>query len=97
MHITFNALPESEKKDLPTGNILLQGFKVKRCSKRLKCTKHLTDLFAFFIMSMAIQTIMLMASSFGKKVIKLETTELIIIIFVVNLLAIPGAFGVSAR
>ncbi|MAO45585.1 MAG: MFS transporter [Crocinitomicaceae bacterium] len=97
-HITFNALPESEKKDLPTGNILFQGFKELRgVARELKGTKHLTRyLFAFFIMSMAIQTIMLMASSFGKKVIKLETTELIIIIFIVNLLAIPGAFGVSA-
>ena len=97
-HVTFNALPDIDKKDLPPGNILFQGFiELRGVARELKGTKHLTRyLFAFFIMSMAIQTIMLMASSFGKKVIKLESTELIVIIFIVNLLAIPGAFGVSA-
>ena len=96
-HITFNALPDIEKKDLPPGNILFQGFKELRgVACDLKGTKHLTRyLFAFFIMSMAIQTIMLMASSFGIKEVGLSDSELIITIFVVNFLAIPGAFGVS--
>ena len=96
-HVTFNALPDIEKKDLQ-GNILLQGFKELRgVARDLKGTKHLTRyLFAFFIMSMAIQTIMLMASSFGIKEVGLSDSELIITIFVVNFLAIPGAFGVSA-
>lgn len=96
-HITFNALPDIEKKDLPPGNILFQGFKELRgVARDLKGSKHLTRyLFAFFIMSMAIQTIMLMASSFGKKEVGLTDSELIITIFVVNFLAIPGAFGVS--
>ena len=44
-------------------------------------------------MSMAIQTIMLMASSFGIKEVGLSDSELIITIFVVNFLAIPGAFA----
>ena len=95
-HVTFNALPDIEKKDLQ-GNILLQGFKELRgVARDLKGTKHLTRyLFAFFIMSMAIQTIMLMASSFGIKEVGLSDSELIVTIFVVNFLAIPGAFGVS--
>ena len=97
-HVTFNALPDIEKKDLPPGNILFQGFRELRCVARdLKGSTHLKRyLFAFFIMSMAIQTIMLMASSFGKKEVGLSDMELIITIFVVNFLAIPGAFGVSA-
>lgn len=96
-HVTFNALPDIEKKDLQ-GKILLQGFKELRgVARDLKGTKHLTRyLFAFFIMSMAIQTIMLMASSFGIKEVGLSDSELIVTIFVVNFLAIPGAFGVSA-
>ena len=97
-HITFNALPYIEKKDLPPGNILFQGFRELRSVARdLNGATHIVRyLFAFFIMSMAIQTIMLMASSFGIKEVGLSDTELIITIFVVNFLAIPGAFGVSS-
>ena len=97
-HITFNALPYIEKKDLPPGNILFQGFRELRSVARdLNGATHIVRyLFAFFIMSMAIQTIMLMASSVGIKEVGLSDTELIITIFVVNFLAIPGAFGVSS-
>jgi UMF1 family MFS transporter len=97
-HITFNALPESEIKDLPPGNILTQGFKeLVGVARELKGFVHLKRyLGAFFVMSMAIQTIIIMASSFGIKEVGLNETELIITIFVVNLLAIPGAFGLSA-
>ena len=97
-HITFNALPESEIKDLPPGNILAQGFKeLVGVARELKGFVHLKRfLGAFFVMSMAIQTIIIMASSFGIKEVGLNEAELIITIFVVNLLAIPGAFGLSA-
>ena len=97
-HITFNALPESEIKDLPPGNILAQGFKeLVGVARELKGYVHLKRyLGAFFVMSMAIQTIIIMASSFGIKEVGLDEKELIITIFVVNLLAIPGAFGLSA-
>jgi UMF1 family MFS transporter len=47
---------------------------------------------SFFIVSMAVQTIMLMASSFGIKEVKLSDTQLIVAIIAVQLLAIPGAF-----
>lgn len=97
-HITFSTLPKNEVKELPEGNILFHGFReLKGVARELRTQKHLKRyLFAFFIMSMAIQTIMQMASSFGAKEVGLSNTELIITIFVVNLLAIPGAFGVSA-
>jgi UMF1 family MFS transporter len=49
-------------------------------------------LLSFFIVSMAVQTIMLMASSFGIKEVKLSDTQLILAIIAVQLLAIPGAF-----
>ena len=49
-------------------------------------------LLSFFVMSMAIQTIMLMASSFGIKEVKLASDELIIAILLIQLIAIPGAF-----
>ena len=97
-HITFNALPDSQIKVLPPGNILLQGFKeLVGVAREMKGHVHLKRfLGAFFLMSMAIQTIIIMASSFGIKEVGLNETELIITIFVVNLLAIPGAFGVSS-
>ena len=43
-------------------------------------------------MSMAVQTIMLMASSFGIKEVKLATDELIVAIILVQIIAIPGSF-----
>ena len=46
-------------------------------------------------MSMAIQTIMLMATSFGIKEVQLTTKELIIATLLVQIVAIPGAFFVA--
>lgn len=97
-HITFSTLPKNEVKVSPEGNLLFQGFReLKGVAAELKSQVHLKRyLFSFFFMSMAIQTIMQMASSFGSKEVGLSSNELIITILVVNVLAIPGAFMVSS-
>lgn len=46
---------------------------------------------AFFFYSMGVQTIMLVAAGFGAKVLKMETSGLIEIILIIQLVAIGGA------
>jgi UMF1 family MFS transporter len=48
-------------------------------------------LLAFFFYSMGVQTVMLVAASFGSKVLQLPTSSLIITILIIQLVAIAGA------
>ncbi len=91
--VTFRRMPIKAKKK-PTGNILFKGFQELRgVARDLKGkTRIIRYLLSFFVMSMAIQTIMLMASSFGIKEVKLASDELILAILLIQLIAIPGAF-----
>ena len=91
--ITFRRMP-IKVKDRPQGNLLWQGFRELRgVALDLKGKTQLTRyLLSFFVMSMAIQTIMLMASSFGIKEINLPDDQLIIAIILVQIVAIPGSF-----
>ncbi len=91
--ITFRRLP-IQIKERPNGNLLWQGFKeLREVARALKGKTRITRyLLSFFVMSMAVQTIMLMASSFGIKEVKLATDELIIAIILVQVIAIPGSF-----
>ena len=91
--ITFRRLPV-KVKERPEGNIMMKGFhELRGVARELKGkTRIVRYLLSFFVMSMAIQTIMLMASSFGIKEVKLASDELIIAILLIQLIAIPGAF-----
>ena len=91
--ITFRRLPV-RVKERPEGNIMMKGFhELRGVARELKGkTRIVRYLLSFFVMSMAIQTIMLMASSFGIKEVKLASDELIIAILLIQLIAIPGAF-----
>ena len=93
----FRKLPSNPHNEGPEGNLLTQGFKeLREVAKDLKGKLHLTRfLGSFFVMSMAIQTIMLMATSFGIKEVQLTTAELIVATLLVQIVAIPGAFFVA--
>ncbi len=93
----FRQLPSNPYNVKPEGNLLSQGFKELRgVARDLKGKLHLTRyLGSFFVMSMAIQTIMLMATSFGIKEVQLTTAELIVATLLVQVVAIPGAFFVA--
>ena len=52
-------------------------------------------LYAFFFYSIGVQTIMLVAASFGEKVLKLGTDKLIMTILIIQLVAIFGAYLMS--
>ena len=91
--ITFRRMPV-QAKDRPDGNLLWQGFlELKGVAMDLNGKTRVTRyLISFFVMSMAIQTIMLMASSFGIKEINLPDDQLIVAIILVQIVAIPGSF-----
>jgi len=50
---------------------------------------------AFFFYNMAVQTVMLSAALYGKKELQIPTTNLIIAIILIQLVAIPGALVIS--
>ncbi|MCB9197527.1 MAG: MFS transporter, partial [Flavobacteriales bacterium] len=68
----------------------------KKVFKQVRQTNGLKKyLSAFFVYSMAVQTIMLVATYFGTKEVGVETTGLIISVLLIQLIAIPGAIGLS--
>jgi len=100
---TFNILPKgSSSGHKVTKEILLNGFReLQSVWGELKSNLRLRSyLRAFFVFSMAVQTIMLMAVYFGEKEIQWasdseKTTGLIISILVIQLVAILGAYLTS--
>ena len=97
--ITYARLPNNVYNRKPTGNIFFQGFKeLNKVWKELKQMKQLKRyLAAFFVYSMGVQTVMIMAIFFGTKEISWadessKTTGLIISVLIIQFIAIPGAY-----
>jgi UMF1 family MFS transporter len=92
--ITFNRLPNNVFNRKPTGDYIWKGF------RELKLVFHdLVNypqlkifLTSFFLFSVGVQTIVLMAGVFGSKELGLPTTNLIMTIILVQIVAIIGAF-----
>ncbi|HEX8549126.1 MAG TPA: MFS transporter [Cytophagaceae bacterium] len=89
---SFFNLPRDKKKN-SDGHWLLNGWrelaKVWEGMKSLRLTKLF--LAGFFLYSMGVQTVMYVAPLFAKKVLGLETGNLIVTILIIQLVAIPGA------
>ena len=94
---TYRYLPKGNKKEKLTRNILFNGFKeLRKIWQKLKHDKAIRRyLTAFFIYSMAVQTIMLVATYFGIEELDWgetnSTTGLIVSILLIQLVAIAGA------
>ena len=93
--ITFFKLPKGIPLAKKAGHsLLVNGFhelaKVWRQVQQLPVLR--TYLGAFFFYSMGVQTVMLAATLFGSKELKLETSQLIAVILVIQLVAIAGAY-----
>jgi MFS transporter, UMF1 family len=78
-------------------NILTSGFiELKKVFKELTHTPILKKfLGSFFFISMGVQTIMLAATLYGKTELGIPTSNLIIAILIIQLVAIGGAIGIS--
>jgi UMF1 family MFS transporter len=94
---TYKYLPKGNKKEKLTRNVLFNGFKeIKKIWFALKSQKMLSRyLMAFFTYSMAVQTIMLIATYFGIEELDWgeqdPTTGLIVSILLIQLVAVVGA------
>jgi MFS transporter, UMF1 family len=97
--ITFRGLPKNIYNHQPQGNKFAKGFKeLKTVWQQFAGNKALKRYLAsFFVYSMGVQTIMLMAVFFGTKEIAWSTPEeessgLIISILVIQFIAVAGAY-----
>jgi UMF1 family MFS transporter len=90
-------------KSVPAGSgdlqhhILSKGY--RELQKVWNQLKHLITLkrflLAFFFYNMGVQTVMLAATLYGKSELQIPTTNLIIAILIIQLIAIPGAYVIS--
>ncbi|MGA8854250.1 MAG: MFS transporter [Christiangramia sp.] len=98
---TYYYLPKGNKKAKLTRNVLFNGFKeLKLVWEKVKHAKMLKRyLIAFFVYSMAVQTIMLIATYFGIEELEWgdqdPTTGLIVSILLIQLVAVVGAILTS--
>ena len=98
---TYKYLPQGEKKAQLSRNVMFNGFReLKKIWISLKYNLQLRRyLRAFFLYSMAVQTIMLIATYFGIEELewgdKDPTTGLIVSILLIQLVAVLGAFLTS--
>jgi UMF1 family MFS transporter len=97
--ITFARLPKSVPSESfgVKRNFISGGFiELKKVfSQVMKMPVIKRFLFAFFFYNMGVQTIMLVATNFGSKVLKLPSTNLIITVVLIQLVAIIGAYLMS--
>ena len=93
-HIPLAHLPNKKPQEQhPERSLLTNGFyELRTVWQQLKQMPVLrTYLGAFFFYSMGVQTVMLAATFFGSKELKLETAQLITTILIIQLVAIAGA------
>lgn len=95
--ITFARLPKAVIQKPQRGNVFKDGFaeikKVYGQVKKMPVLKRF--LRGFFFYSMGVQTVMLAATLFGSKVLKLPDTKLIVTVVAIQLVAIIGAWSMS--
>lgn len=98
---TYYYLPEGAKSNKVTPNVLFNGFReLKKVWQVLKANIILKRyLGAFFVYSMAVQTVMLVATYFGAEEIQWaegeKQTGLIVSILLIQLIAVAGAIITS--
>ncbi len=92
--IPFYYLPNNVYEKKPEGHYLFNGYReLLKIWKELKQHPELAKfLSAFFVYNMGVQTVMLVATLFGSKELKLEPQQLIIVILVIQFVAIGGAY-----
>ena len=98
---TYYHLPKGTKKEILTKNVVFNGFReLTKIWGKIKANAPLRRyLGAFFVYSMAVQTIMLIATYFGIEELDWgetnSTTGLIVSILLIQIVAILGAYLTS--
>ena len=92
--LSISRLPKSHGvKGAHSKNLFTQGYKeIHKVWLELKSQAVLKQfLVSFFFYNMGVQTVMLAATLYGKSELNIPTTNLIIAILIIQLVAIPGA------
>ncbi|WP_293871314.1 MFS transporter [Flavobacterium sp.] len=92
--VTFHFLPNNIFHKKPQKNYIFKGLKeLKIVFKSLSLHTSLKQfLIAFFLYSIGVQTIILLAGIYGKKELGIDTNKLIITILLIQVVAIFGAY-----
>jgi MFS transporter, UMF1 family len=92
--IPFTILKNNPARKKAAGNRLTKGYQeIRKVWRELKHDKKLVRFLpAFFIYSMGVQTVMLVANHFGADEIKMEPAQLITTILIIQFVAMGGAF-----
>ena len=95
--ITFKKLPNNSFNKKPEKDFIWNGFKeLKKVWVELKEYPTLKNfLIAFFLLSVGVQTIILLATIFGSIELGLGTTNLIVTVLLIQFVAILGAYVFS--
>ncbi|MCF3110352.1 MFS transporter [Niabella sp. CC-SYL272] len=95
--ITFARLPQSVQTGKIGGRVLQDGFiEIKKVYQQVKQMPVLKRyLRGFFFYSMGVQTVMLAATLFGSKLLRLPDDRLIISVVMIQLVAVAGAWYMS--
>ena len=97
--LALSRLPKGKSAEhkINKGNIFTSGYKELRIVwKQLSALPVLKRyLSAFFFYNMGVQTVMLAATLYGKSELNIPTTNLIIAILIIQLVAVPGAFLIA--
>ncbi len=90
--ISFRRLPPDDRKE--SDSLISSGFyEIKKVFKRLQYQPDLKRfLIAFFCLSAGVQTIVYVATIFADKILGFEAAELIVIVLLIQLVAIVGAY-----
>lgn len=91
--ITFKKMPPTHAQE-GAEQLVKKGYQeIKQVWNELKGLVHTKRfLFAFFFYSAGVQTVIYLASTFAEKELNFETAELILIILILQLVAIGGAY-----
>jgi UMF1 family MFS transporter len=92
--LTFKYLPNNIYNRKPSGNIFWKGYQeIKKVWFELNETPRLKIyLLSFFIYSMGVQTVILMATLFGEAEVHMGTAELITTVLIIQFVAIGGSY-----
>lgn len=93
---TFKYMPP-DKKNLFTTSMIMNGYKeIKGAFQRVKAIPDIRNfLTAFFFYSAGVQTVIYLATIFAKKELGFATGELVLLVLILQLVAIGGAYVFS--
>ena len=95
--ITFRRLPKDKKGGLSIKMVKKGVDEIKSVFQKVKSNSNLVKfLTAFFFYSAGVQTVVYLAAIFAKEELKFATDELIIVILILQLVAIIGAYLFAA-